>query len=532
MALINCPQCGHMISDKAKACPKCGYVLNNEQAKPVENIDDEESESQFDDCTPQQGGGLKWILIVLAILVIGGGVGYYFYADNKAKKEIALAAEQARLDSIEAARLDSLRQDSLRRDSIEFYKFTSPDLIAFDLKGHVKEMDRVGNLFPMPGIIPVDGFTSVTFSYNGEVQFSAESWMRNASRNGNGFLTQGHGKNSSCYVEWNGNNIIRQSYEDGRSYKKFSIPTYKDGRIVAYKLTEKRYGKIYSESDATIEYQDFDNYGNWISCVIKQTSRYPNGTFDRNNNRVPKEPTLKIDTLKREITYYTRTNYSDEEKEIKQRNAEFQKREEQKEQDEKKGPEWINGVWECHEMVDLGYFGRQRANARLSINRDAQTISSNNDGMKYNGSYYVSDNTIHFGDWYANLDNYNERIEYGNGIYYRKVSNSPSSSSNSSRSSHSTYNNSSNTTFRTPSDVLSYTSSNSFYNGGDRLRIDFDAVYLNGTALTGAPRVTAISGSSATVVANSPYSGGGTLHFYVNASRGTITQDGDVYRAR
>lgn len=329
MALINCPQCGHMISDKAKACPKCGYVLNNEQAKPVENIDDEESESQFDDCTPQQGGGLKWILIVLAILVIGGGVGYYFYADNKAKKEIALAAEQARLDSIEAARLDSLRQDSLRRDSIEFYKFTSPDLIAFDLKGHVKEMKRVGNL--MPRIIPIDGFTSVTFSYNGEVQFSAESWMRNASRNGNGFLTQGHDKNSSCYVEWNGNNIIRQSYEYGRYHKKFSIPTYKDGRIVAYKSTTKRYD-ILIESDATIEYQDFDNYGNWISCVIKQTSRYPNGTFDRNYNRVPKEPTLEIDTLKREITYYTRTNYSDEEKEIKQRNAEFQKREEQRRQ--------------------------------------------------------------------------------------------------------------------------------------------------------------------------------------------------------
>ena len=467
----------------------------------------------------------RLLILPLALVLVGYAISSCSSASKDKEQNDSIAAAER-----EAARLDSLRQDSLRRDSIEFYKFTSPDLIAFDLKGHVKEMKRVGKLYP--SIIPIDGFTSVTFSYNGEVQFSAESWMRNASRNGNGFLTQGHDKNSSYYVEWNGNNIIRQSRkdEDGSNYK-FSIPTYKDGRIVAYKSTTKRYD-ILSESDATIEYQDFDNYGNWISCVIKQTSRYPNGTFDRNYNRVPKEPTLEIDTLKREITYYTRTNYSDEEKEIKQRNAEFQKREEQKEQDEKKGPEWINGIWECHEMVDLGYFGRQRANARLSINRDAQTISSNNDGMKYNGSYYVSDNTIHFGDWYANLDNYNERIEYGNGIYYRKVSNSPSSSSNSSRSSHSTYNNSSNTTFRTPSDVLSYTSSNSFYNGGDRLRIDFDAVYLNGTALTGAPRVTAISGSSATVVANSPYSGGGTLHFYVNASRGTITQDGDVYRAR
>ena len=530
MALINCPQCGHMISDKAKACPKCGYILKSEQIKPVEKIDDEELESHDD--SPRRGSGLKWLSIVLAIVGVGG-VGYYFYTDNKAQKEMALAAEQARLDSIEAARLDSLRQDSLRRDSIEFYKFTSPDLIAFDLKGHVKEMKRVGHLYP--SIIPIDGFTSVTFSYNGEVQYSAESWMRNASRNGNGFLTQGHYKNRSYYVEWNGNNIIRQSYEDGRYYKKFSIPTYKDGRIVAYKSTTKRYD-ILSESDATIEYQDFDNYGNWISCVIKQTSRYPNGAFDRNYNRVPKEPTLEIDTLKREITYYTRTNYSDEEKEIKQSNAEFQKRKEQKEQDEKKGPEWINGIWECHEMVDLGYFGRQRANARLCIDRENQMVSSNNDGEKYNGRYTISGNEIHFGSWYADLDNSRERIEFGKGVYYRKVSSSytygsSSNSSSGSSGSRSSYSGSSRTSFSSPSDVLSYTSSNSFYNGGDRLRIGFDAVYLNGTALTGAPRVTNISGSSATIIASNPY-GGRALHFYVNASSGTITQNGDVYRAR
>ncbi len=29
MALINCPGCGHRISDKAKACPKCGHSIQN-----------------------------------------------------------------------------------------------------------------------------------------------------------------------------------------------------------------------------------------------------------------------------------------------------------------------------------------------------------------------------------------------------------------------------------------------------------------------------------------------------------------------
>lgn len=29
MALINCPECEHMVSDKALACPQCGYPINN-----------------------------------------------------------------------------------------------------------------------------------------------------------------------------------------------------------------------------------------------------------------------------------------------------------------------------------------------------------------------------------------------------------------------------------------------------------------------------------------------------------------------
>ena len=27
MALVNCPECNHKISDKAKSCPECGYVM-------------------------------------------------------------------------------------------------------------------------------------------------------------------------------------------------------------------------------------------------------------------------------------------------------------------------------------------------------------------------------------------------------------------------------------------------------------------------------------------------------------------------
>lgn len=433
--------------------------------------------------------------------------------------------DKERNDSIaaETARLDSIRQDSIARRN-----FITPDLAFNDLHGDVKTCEVKSSDSP-------SGYSEI-FTYDESGKWTNEPvWdeydkenmpettkHRKVERDAEGYIIR-------IYNDYGASCEYESVIWEGGKVKTNSISTYKyDNDGLAISREDIR--EYDSGTDGAV-YCDYvlDDMGNWVKRDVIYKF-YSIGINDDESIEYSKSTEI------RDITYYKSNNGGNTQRpnntiqeQALQNLKDFAQR---KEQDEKNGPEWINGVWECHEMVDLGYFGRQRANARLSINRDAQTISSNNDGMKYNGSYYVSDNTIHFGDWYANLDNYNERIEYGNGIYYRKVSNSPSSSSNSSRSSHSTYNNSSNTTFRTPSDVLSYTSSNSFYNGGDRLRIDFDAVYLNGTALTGAPRVTAISGSSATVVANSPYSGGGTLHFYVNASRGTITQDGDVYRAR
>lgn len=447
---------------------------------------------------------MKRLLIVpLALMLVGYLASSCSSSASKDKEQNdSIAAAQC-----EAARLDSLRQDSLRRDSIEFYKFTSPDLIAFDLKGHVKEMKRVGNL--MPSIIPIDGFTSVTFSYNGEVQFSAESWMRNASRNGNGFLTQGHDKNSSYYVEWNGNNIIRQSRkdEDG-SYYEFSIPTYKDGRIVAYKSTTKRHGKIYSESDATIEYQDFDNYGNWISCVIKQTSRYPNGTFDRNYNRVPKEPTLEIDTLKREITYYTRTNYSDEEKEIKQRNAEFQKREEQEEA-LTKIPDWMQGTW--HLDID-GPNGISVANYTITINGNSATLRDGS-RTRYSGECHINGDKLYLG----NSSSYDIR---GQSLYYRYTRLTKEGSLSSWSGS-----------FRTDSDVMRYLTDRTFYSESHRMSFTYNSCKIDGYAVSGAPRISNFSSTSATIVVN-PLGGGRAVYLYLNASNGTINYEGDIFRAR
>lgn len=38
MALINCPECGKEISDKAESCPNCGYVLVKKIDEPPKNL--------------------------------------------------------------------------------------------------------------------------------------------------------------------------------------------------------------------------------------------------------------------------------------------------------------------------------------------------------------------------------------------------------------------------------------------------------------------------------------------------------------
>lgn len=116
MAMIQCPECGQEISDKAKKCIHCGKVFVEEKpineeircsecgavlAKteeicpncgcPVEKI------IKLEDAKPQQVevASIKMaaktkktiIAIIIAVIIcVGGGVGYKIYSDNKAEQ--------------------------------------------------------------------------------------------------------------------------------------------------------------------------------------------------------------------------------------------------------------------------------------------------------------------------------------------------------------------------------------------------------------------------------------------------------------
>ena len=100
MALIKCEECGQMVSDKASACPhcgcpvkvpmvcpecgeavtegdsyclKCGCPLNHNPQPQVE----EQADYSWEDDEEKPNNTLKWLLGVLAALIVLGGVGLY-----------------------------------------------------------------------------------------------------------------------------------------------------------------------------------------------------------------------------------------------------------------------------------------------------------------------------------------------------------------------------------------------------------------------------------------------------------------------
>lgn len=202
--------------------------------------------------------------------------------------------------------------------------------------------------------------------------------------------------------------------------------------------------------------------------------------------------------------------------------------------------DWLQGTWECEGTIDYGSLGGvKRFTAKAIISENIINVYYDGE-LAYSGSYDIEDGTIKFNrkNGYADvipIDSDNKRLEFGDGKYYYKVSSdsdTPSNSYSSSYSDSSTYNSS----FSNPNDVLSYLSGKTFRDANNQLRavIDYDAIYLNGSATTGAPRISNITSNSATIRGQSPYMGGQDIVFYLNSTNGTLTlQSGEkLYLSR
>ena len=71
MALIQCPTCGQMVSDKAPACPKCGHSFNENQpsfSAPQQPM------------TPKPSNYLVWSILSTFFCCLVGGVVAWVYS--------------------------------------------------------------------------------------------------------------------------------------------------------------------------------------------------------------------------------------------------------------------------------------------------------------------------------------------------------------------------------------------------------------------------------------------------------------------
>ncbi len=285
MALINCPQCGHSISDKAKQCPNCGCEIASADNGLQPPYDPEDIE-------PQPKSNLKWLLIAIAVVIVGGAAGYYLYSEHKRQEEANLAAEQARLDSLALAQAEAARLDSIRQDSIERRNFTTPDLVFKELHGHVAQCYWKSE-------------ARNSYIYTGTFDFSEDGLLtsRGISRNKEGQI-----KTMKEYTDYDSiskvysytwandkpSKLYYQSY--GYSDDSGSMTFHYDNDGLLVKLTEARKddGFTTTRNNQTV-YSDyeFDEMGNWIKRKVTWSYEWKNNyTY---NSKDPYRPVVEYE---------------------------------------------------------------------------------------------------------------------------------------------------------------------------------------------------------------------------------------------
>lgn len=132
---------------------------------------------------------------------------------------------------------------------------------------------------------------------------------------------------------------------------------------------------------------------------------------------------------------------------------------------------------------------------------------------KYKGECHVDNGKLYLG----NSSSYDIS---GQSLYYRQYRLTKEGSSSSWSGS-----------FSTDSDVMRYLTDRTFYSESHRMSFTYNSCKIDGYAVSGAPRISNFSSTSATIVVN-PLGGGRAVYLYLNASNGTINYEGDIFRAR
>lgn len=343
----------------------------------------------------------RLLILPLALVLVG-------YATSSCSS--SASKDKERNDSIaaEATRLDSIRQDSIARRN-----FITPDLAFNDLHGDVKKC-----------VCDNNEYLTYTYDENGkwtnepqwddyDKEYMPETTKhRKVERDAEGYIIR-------IYNGWGASCEYESVIWEGSKVKTNSISTYKyDNDGLAISREDIREYESGTDGAVYCNYV-LDDMGNWVKRDVIY-KLYSIGINDDEKIEYSKS------TETRDITYYKsnnggsaqRPNNTIQEKAL-QNLREFAQ---QKEQEDKKGPEWINGIWAVNTTVSTA-MGPMRVNAKVCIDRKSQQLVATDCGSTVaRGIYHISGNAIHCGDLYIEIDISNERLEYGNGVYYRKVS--------------------------------------------------------------------------------------------------------------
>ena len=106
MALINCPSCGKLISDKAERCVQCGFSINKSQEPGKTYSSTTNYQPKLQGSNNHSGFWIIWIIGFVIIAVI-------LYALTHQKR--SLNAQQAQNDNIERTNKDTIPEKKVEK---------------------------------------------------------------------------------------------------------------------------------------------------------------------------------------------------------------------------------------------------------------------------------------------------------------------------------------------------------------------------------------------------------------------------------
>ena len=549
MALIKCQECGGQMSDKAIRCPHCGAT--NEAPQP--------SEPMTIPSKPKKKN-LLWVLITIIVVLAGGCATWFLLSGNDGKDAIVEITPQFAEAVHQYDELYPFSEGlaAVKKDGkygfinakgelvipVQFYGaggFSEGLACVYDDQYTASFIDRTGNTViqskdKLQAYNYIGASTTVLNPYLDTQAISFKNGVCKIE-----IRTGSEGAWENKWIDTKGNEVsepteetpeIPSEYtvfskerEDGKTFygikdstgkviiaPKYSYLSEPSNGVACARITELAYFNNRSEQLDAVE------RGEVVACSVY-------GYVDLNGNSTFQDADYKkiedFAIIQRKKN--AEAQYNERQRQLEAEIAEYQRQHLQ---------EWLYGTWTCHVVLNDPYLGRLESDDKLIITQ-SNLQKYNNGKLEYNGTYEIEDGQIKYDRRNGSalvipIDYTNHRLEFGDGHFYTKASNSYQSSTQNQSYGNGSQNNQ--RRYRAPQpfhselDVKRYLREHTFKYQNTVAKFGDKSVYLNGYAQTPPPRIVSFNNYDIVVVA------GGTT-FRIDALNGTMTDGNTVFVA-